>query len=907
MSRLPAILVALAASVSCPQARTADLYVAPIGNDTWSGKLAQPNADRSDGPLATLRQARDAVRGLNASRPVTVELRGGIYRLDDTLEFLPHDSGTEKCPVTYAAYRGEKPVISGGRPITGWKKGEGPLWQAAVPGAGWRFHQLFVNGQRRPRARTPNQGFLYTAGITKPFDRSKWYASGVDAKTGFRYRDGNIRPWKNASDALVVVYHSWTTSIHSITSVDTAERIVRLAPASAWPIGYWWEYNTRYHVENVPEALDSPGEWYLDRTHGVLCYWPMPGEDLAAAEVIAPVVRQTLVAFRGQPAAHKTIDYLRFRGLSFQHTDCYIAPDMELDHQGAVGQKPLVAAEGLRHTLFEDCEIAHAGENGIWFDAGSTDNVLRRCTIHDLGGGAVFIGAKKYRPEPALAVERNTIDNCFLHRGSHIFRGSQGVWIGKASYNQVTHNEISDFHHLGLSVGHAWGYAPSTAHHNLIAFNHIHHICNGYFSDGGGIYTLGISPGTVIRNNVVHDVIPTPLMPDGGCGIYHDEGSSGILDENNIVYNVGIPFHQHYGRENTARNNIFALERKSPVSCARKEDHLSYTFEGNIVLSRGGAATSDKYSPLRCNTAFRRNVYWDLSGKAPLFSGKRFAEWQAAGRDRDSRVADPQFADAAHYDFRLRPTSPALAMGFQPIDARLAGLYGDSQWVAGPTKVAREPMVELPPPPPAPPPRPVVEDFDSLKSGEQPPGFSFSPADRADLMQVTAEAAARGKQSLKLTDAAGLRYAWQPHAYFRPGNYSSGRVRFSCDLMQDARRPSNCFLALRQWDTQPYREGPSLELRADGTLAAGAKPLAQLPLGEWIHLEILLDLGEAGIAAPPPKSYRLTVTVAGEKPRVFDGVPYLHADFGRFTWVGISSSGRPGAVFYIDSLRVEKP
>jgi hypothetical protein len=710
MRRLPAI--AAWAGLFVMPAWAADFYVAPTGNDTWSGKLAQPNAGHSDGPFATLQRARDAARQLKATQSVTVQLRGGTYRLESMLEFLPKDSGTEQCPVTYAAYPGEKPVISGGRAITGWRKGSGQLWQAEVPGVRdgkWRFHQLFVNGQRRTRARTPNVGFLYTAGIIKPFDRHKWWAGDIEAKTGFRYREGDIRPWKNASDALIVIYHSWTTSIHSITAVDTAERIVRLAPRSAWPIGYWWEYNTRYHVENVPEALDAPGEWYLDRSTGVLSYWPLAGEDMTTAEVVAPVVRQTLVALRGDPAAKRTIEYLRFRGLTFAHADCYIAPDMELDQQGGFGQKPLVAAEGLRHTVFEDCELAHAGENGIWFDAGCTDNVLRRCEIHDLGGGAVFLGATRYKPDPALAVERNTVDNCFLHDGSNIFRGSQGVWIGKASYNQVTHNEISDFHHLGLSVGHSWGYAPSTAHHNLIASNHIHHICNGYFSDGGGIYTLGISPGTVIRNNVVHDVIPTPLMPDGGCGIYHDEGSTGILDENNLVYNVGIPFHQHYGRENTARNNIFALDRKSPVSCARKEDHLSYTFEGNIVLSRGGAATSDKFSPLRCNTAFRRNLYWDLSGKAPLFAGRSFAEWQATGRDRDSRIADPQFVDAERFDFRLKPTSPALAMGFQPIDVRQTGLYGEPQWTAKPSQTRREPLPQLPPPPPPPPPRPLVE------------------------------------------------------------------------------------------------------------------------------------------------------------------------------------------------------
>ena len=329
----------------------------------------------------------------------------------------------------------------------------------------------------------------------------------------------------------------------------------------------------------------------------MLYYWPLPGEDMTTAEVIAPVVRQTLVRFQGQPAAGRFVEHLQFRGISFEHTDCLIARDMPLDQQGATERLPMIAAMGLRHAVFEDCELAHAGENGLWLDSGCCDNVIRHCHIHDLGGSAVFIGPQQFQDTPEMRVQRNMLDNNWIHDGSHIFRGSQGVWIGQSSYNEVTHNEISDFHHLGISVGHSWGYAPSTAHHNLIAFNHVHHICNGYFSDGGGIYTLGISPGTVIRNNIVHDVIPTPLMPQGGTGIYHDEGSTGILAENNIVYNVGIPYHQHYGRENVARNNIFALRWQSPVTCARPEEHLSYTFERNIVLSNRGQATSDHYQP----------------------------------------------------------------------------------------------------------------------------------------------------------------------------------------------------------------------------------------------------------------------------------------------------------------------
>jgi len=95
-----------------------DLYVSPDGNDANTGSKEKP--------LATITKARDAVRPMIAAglkAPVNVYLRGGTYRLDEPLAFGPQDSGAEDFAVTYAAQPGETVVVSGGRPITGWKRG----------------------------------------------------------------------------------------------------------------------------------------------------------------------------------------------------------------------------------------------------------------------------------------------------------------------------------------------------------------------------------------------------------------------------------------------------------------------------------------------------------------------------------------------------------------------------------------------------------------------------------------------------------------------------------------------------------------------------------------------------------------------------------------------------------------
>ena len=696
------VFPAIAQAAEPPEA---DLFVSPEGNDTWSGTLAAPNAESSDGPLATLATARDVIRRRKAegplANPIRVLVRSGTYRVAGPIVFGAEDSGIKEAPITYAAFPGEKPVISGGVPIGGWKKqADGPLWTAPHPprpigdysSQRMHFRQLFVNGKRCTPARIPNEGFLRSAGPGVPYTDRTAARRDATTKTSIYYENEDLKPWSDLDDAIAVVYHSWTASRHRIKSLDTEKRRVEFTAPSGWPMGYW-EKNQRYYVEFVGEGLDAPGEWYLDRKSGELSYYPRPGEDMTTAEAVAPLPEE-LLRLEGDPAAGKFVDHLRFEGLSFQHTGWVMPEAATVDGQAAASlPTATVYARGARHCTFEQCEIAHTGGYGLWLQLGCKDNRVEQCHIHDLGAGGVRIGDTRLPGDEPSQTERNEVYNCFIHDGGNVYHAGIGVWIGRSSHNFVHHNEICDFLYSGMSVGWSWGYAPSTAHHNRIDSNHIHHLGWGQLSDMGGIYTLGLSPGTQLCRNRIHDVLSYAY---GGWGLYTDEGSTGILMQNNVVYRVKDgAFHQHYGRDNTVVNNVLALSATyGQIRRSRQEEHNSFTLQRNIIYGRGVPMLGGGWS--NGNFKLDANCYWDAAGGPPGFpGGLSFAQWQAKGQDVHSVIADPKFVDPEKLDFALQPDSPALKLGFQPIDTGTIGLVGPAEWVDLPEQVER-PRLLLP-------------------------------------------------------------------------------------------------------------------------------------------------------------------------------------------------------------------
>jgi hypothetical protein len=663
---LPTLLLGTALSAA---AAPEIFYLAPNGSDQWSGKSATPNRSRTDGPLATLPAALLAARTARTNAPggITILLRAGRYELAAPLVLTPEDSGASAAaPLTLAAYPGESPVLSGGRRVTGWQPTvENPaIWQTTIPDvrAGkWYFRSLFVRG-RATRARTPNAGsFFAMAG-----------ARFADRPVQFKFKPGDLQAaWANEPDAELVAYEKWTDFRQHIRRVDPEKQLVELSGEAA---PHTREDGAQYFVENTAGSLDAPGEWQLNRQTGVLRYWPRPGEDLSQTEVIVPRLNQ-LLQFKGDYVAQRPVKHVILRGLTFSHTDWSLPANGYTDPQAAVHIPGDVRGETMVDCAIEDCTFTQLAGYGVEFGRGCQRNRIVGCNLFDLGAGGIRIGETgNANPSAFDANHSHIITDNHLRSLGRIFPPAVGVLILQSGTNRVAHNHIHDLYYTAVSVGWNWGYQETPCRENKIEFNHLHDIGQRLLSDMGAVYTLGIQRGTVVHHNLIHDVNSYTY---GGWGLYPDEGSTGILWENNVVYRTkSAGFHQHYGRENRVRNNIFAYGQEHQIMRSREEPHTSFSFTHNLIYFDRGELLGSTWQ--NDHFVMDHNLYFDARpGAGPdqlKFAGATLAQWRARGHDTHSVIADPLFVAPQRDNFALRPGSPALKLGFQPIDLRTVGV-----------------------------------------------------------------------------------------------------------------------------------------------------------------------------------------------------------------------------------------
>ncbi len=570
---LPPLLGAL--SLPLP---AAELWVSPLGSDT--------NVATQEKPLASLdlaaRRARE-LRRLNrvgTNEPVKIILRGGFYPLSRLLLFRPEDSGTESSPTMIEAAPGETPVLSGGVPVTGWRRvtekipglaeiARGEVWVTDAPKVAGRtleIRQLWVNATKAIRAREPNGDNLNRLLAWDRLREEAWIpASLVDSL-------------HDVSHLEMVIHQQWEIAVCRVKSlrIEGEKACVTFQqPESKIEFAHPWPQpvmstngNAPFYLVNALEFLDEPGEWFQEMPSGKIFYWPRPDEHLTQAQVVAPAL-ETLVQVDGsldRPVAH-----LGFTGIGFAHTT-WLRPAREghvplqagmflleayklapkgtayhagLDNLAWIGRPPAaVSVRNANHVTFERCRFEHLASAGLDCVSGTQDDVIEGCVFRDVGGNGIQLGKFSdeamethlpYNPADAREIcARETISNNLVTDCANEDWGGVGIGVGYGHEIAIEHNEVNHVSYTGISVGWGWTKATNCLADNRIVANHVHHVATR-MCDTAGIYTLSAQPGTVIRNNSIHDIEMSSYVfdPDHWFYLYLDEGSSFITVRDN--------------------------------------------------------------------------------------------------------------------------------------------------------------------------------------------------------------------------------------------------------------------------------------------------------------------------------------------------------------------------------------
>jgi Right handed beta helix region len=512
-----------------------EFYVAPTGNDDGPGTLAEP--------FGTLDRARDAVAqkvaaGLTTN--LTVFLRGGTYELEQPLVLGPKVSGSDPYSITWAAYPGEIPVISGGRRISGWTKGDGDIWTAEIPevrNGQESFRNLWVNDQRAIRARSPN------ADAPEPYYRLREvYLSPDERDYVVTLGNNEVRPWKKVLEVELITFGDWEITNYRIQKIDPTNGIVRL-PTFPVLAGVYLRPRggLACYFENAIEMLDEPGEWHLDRKTGVLSYWPRAGEDMVTTEVVAPRLTSLL---RISGTVRNPVKNVHFHGIRFEHTDSIVPPtgyvgwggcttliDRQLPPAGRrMPVEVAVAMDFSKSCSIEDCQIDHLGASGCRIGEGSSADIVRRNHIFDVGAHGVVVTGRS-----------NQVVNNHIHHYGRVYYAGSGIIAPIATEVLIEHNWVHDGGYNGISIGTKDEFLRSgipAVCNNTIAYNRIENVMS-HLSDGGGIYTLGSRRGLALRGNLICDVRRGPSGSGApNNGIFFDERSTGVRVEDNIIYDT---------------------------------------------------------------------------------------------------------------------------------------------------------------------------------------------------------------------------------------------------------------------------------------------------------------------------------------------------------------------------------
>lgn len=722
-----------------------NFYVSLEGNDNWSGLLDTPNAGKTDGPFATLQRARKAVRAhikkSMGAKAVTVSLRGGTYRIEKTFSLNEEDSGTKNAPVTWRAYPDEKVILTGGMAVSGFEPVTDPAmlqrfqpqyrdkivqvnlrdlgihdYGSIDPTLGRKdvIHQydstdplvkrrmeVFFKKKFMTLVRYPNEGWLHIEEVPQtgidmiypglardksPVPRGRHYGR-------FRYSGNRPERWSEARDIWMHGY--WVVDHRDeylpVERIDTAAHTIYPKRHHAW--GY--RKGQRFYFLNIPEELDTPGEWYLDAESGILYFLP-PVTPIQDGDVTVSLLEEPLLTLNG--TKYVTIENITF--------ECSRGSAITLTNSS--------------HTVIAGCVFRNLGQMAVIIDGG-TKNGVRSCDIYDAASGGILLRGGDFislQPAGHYAVN-NHIHDFGIRKKTY----TPGIWMTGVG-NLAAHNLIHDGPHNGIYLQ-----ADRIGNDNIVEYNELYNLAKET-GDVGAIYMNARNftyRGNIVRFNYLHHLFGPGQH--GVMGVYVDDFTSGTTVFGNVFYKAGRAAFIGGGRNNTVENNLFIECDPSVHLDARGLGWAQGSFRNinrwikqlqevhyteppyserypELLTVLDDDPAVPKYNKFIRNVSyggiwFDLRFYQDFSiaemtenviadsvlctwtrlpgGKADVYNYGD-PEMTEMMKEKGNTLLEnnPGYRDIEKEDFELLPGSPAFKYGFKPIPFEKIGLYVDN-------------------------------------------------------------------------------------------------------------------------------------------------------------------------------------------------------------------------------------
>jgi hypothetical protein len=532
-------------------------YISNNGNDSTAGTSTLQ-------PWKTIAKVNSIRAILIAGDSIFFE-RGSVFH--ETI-VLTNVKGSSVKNIYIGAYGiGEKPIISGGKPITGWSVYSGNIYQATLGVEDSIIKAVHVNGQRLENARFPNSGFGFIqARIGNP---------GV----GIRSADLNGKTsnyWENGK--VTIRSARWIYETREITS--SSNDTINFASTSVNDYGYEWGF----YVENVFDELDTAGEWYFDKLNRTLYIWLPDNQNPNLSSIVATTKENGLVIDKTDNSGCNP-DYARWLTIS----DIYFNYHYTASVYGVDN----------RDVVIQNCTFNNLEGNGIWYNSPCAGNAYN--TIRNNHFKHIRIGGLKMHNIRFSTIENNQFDTILEYATT--FTGSPNI---------IKRNTIN-----GNTLIYTGGGIGVNGDSNIVERNYIDQQDMAWSDDYGGIYMIFSGTGTIIKDNVIKNIKSlTAGVPSiyNSYGIYLDAQSDHVTVLNNTIIGCGGGINVHCDNHyHTFRNNVVYACKKGQMVFNRTDvspagDITNHQAYNNVLFA---AHPSSYVLELKSTTDFINSGVFD--------------------------------------------------------------------------------------------------------------------------------------------------------------------------------------------------------------------------------------------------------------------------------------------------------